>query len=770
MSKFVFAIVLGLYCVSADLCNQSRSTSAISVDLPTSRAFSRFLDFSVSALAQATAVSAPADMMVDKHPVREVGSALHVPALSAHEVCTRRPGVECAPGEGNHASTCSSDSPEALGGVRAPRTPLRGLWGPDSIDRSTPVETYRGCGWHESEPRIPHRGSSPANAEPTPGYRGGGSIGGEGPDKPHTSSGRAKDHTPCGQAETVEYHAPLQPLELGGCGISGVATAHPPPVTDGLEQCAHGPDTTRMSGAHGMGIASRRGENPCSGTPPTVTGAGQGEVVAEEVRSGHTACSGPGGPTADAEQQQQPLVTTVTLVVPVVTLVVLGVVAAVDLVPVVTLAVLGVVAVVAAVLKSMRGVVRSFPGYLFLGAVFALVAKVGAVCPHCSSNIPSCTFDSDGKCPAVGTITENAALVAGVAAASVTALKLTSVISTRFLRMFTRAHLNLVLELVRRPAPGSVFEMTPDTKLSAILHAVGAGQITLNQACVTMMGFVDDEADETKQQKLMAKYKLLTDSEKVTTVGAAGLADTGVFTWLYGKITHFVAERGMQVKIDVDVGSSSSSAANVLTTTIKRTKSMVDFFESLNLFIMFTVALGMCGTSTVTEFLEFVVFDTIRMRGEPWQLAHELFVLMLRRIEDSGGKITFGNSMNEGHLGTLLEEARVSTAHYYGDAVFFRGAAQGRRGRNGNDNVDDDSVVCKPYNGKCTPTSSTPCWHWNTNQPHPKDALRPDGTCKRAHVCDQYVSNKGVGGKCMGPHSRDKCDNPHKCSAKERPQ
>ena len=91
--------------------------------------------------------------------------------------------------------------------------------------------------------------------------------------------------------------------------------------------------------------------------------------------------------------------------------------AAVDLVPVVTLAVLGVVAVVAAVLKSMRGVVRSFPGYLFLGAVFALVAKVGAVCPHCSSNIPSCTFDSDGKCPAVGTITENAALVAGVAAA-----------------------------------------------------------------------------------------------------------------------------------------------------------------------------------------------------------------------------------------------------------------------------------------------------------------------------------------------------------------
>ena len=115
----------------------------------------------------------------------------------------------------------------------------------------------------------------------------------------------------------------------------------------------------------------------------------------------------------------------------------------------------------------------------------------------------------------------------------------------------------------------------------------------------------------------MAKYKLLTDSEKVTTVGAAGLADTGVFTWLYGKITHFVAERGMQVKIDVDVGSSSSSAANVLTTTIKRTKSMVDFFESLNLFIMFTVALGMCGTSTVTEFLEFVVFDTIRMRGEP---------------------------------------------------------------------------------------------------------------------------------------------------------
>ena len=46
---------------------------------------------------------------------------------------------------------------------------------------------------------------------------------------------------------------------------------------------------------------------------------------------------------------------------------------------------------------------------------------------------------------------------------------------------------------------------------------------------------------------------------------------------------------------------------------------------------------------------------------------------------------------------------------------------------------------------------------------HPKSALKPDGTCKFDHVCDHFVTGKGKGGKCGGPHARTECTNPGKC-------
>lgn len=37
--------------------------------------------------------------------------------------------------------------------------------------------------------------------------------------------------------------------------------------------------------------------------------------------------------------------------------------------------------------------------------------------------------------------------------------------------------------------------------------------------------------------------------------------------------------------------------------------------------------------------------------------------------------------------------------------------------------------------------------------------LKPDGTCTFAHKCNQFVSDKGPGGYCMGPHARcNGCD------------
>ena len=257
-----------------------------------------------------------------------------------------------------------------------------------------------------------------------------------------------------------------------------------------------------------------------------------------------------------------------------------------------------------------------------------------AVCPYCFGNIASCRFDTDaGKCPANDLPTQNAGVVGGLAAlvAAGTALTLTDIVRPRFLRMFTKAHLSALLQLVKRPAAGTIFEVKEGSKLTDVLQAISVGQLTLEHAMICYAGFIDDcdpVDDKDKLQRLRETYKLLSSTKDMKGFASSGTAsaEIGVWTWLYGKVTNFVAERGMQTSVSLDTGSSSSDAqkTTVLTSTIKRFKQPWDFMEALNLFMMFSVALGLCTCTVMAEFYEYVVFDTIRMRGQPWQLAAEV--------------------------------------------------------------------------------------------------------------------------------------------------
>ena len=418
--------------------------------------------------------------------------------------------------------------------------------------------------------------------------------------------------------------------------------------------------------------------------------------------------------------------------------------------------------------------VREHGGAKRVAVALVLVPVVFAVCPGCSGNAASCTYDTDGKCPTIDLPTANAGVVAGLASAAAVTLTLTHVISPRFLRMFTRAHLNAVLQLVRRPSPGTIFELKPDTKLTAVLSAVSSGQVTMEQALVAFAGFIDDEADEAKRKALVERYKLLTSTKDIGKYTAAGstVTDTGVYSWLWAKITVFVDTRGMQVatmQVEVD-GTPAASTSNVLSSTIKRFKDPMEFTECLNLFVMFGTALGLFTAVAITEFLEHVVYDTYRMRGYPWQLAHELLVVMFRRIEDSGGKLSIVNCIDDSHLNTVIDEATTNAKHHYPNLTFFRTFAGKANGtRVGGGGADGDTGDVK-WNGKFTATSDEACWFFNSGQKHTAAHLHPDGTCKRNHVCDRYLTD---GTKCMGKegtpgHSRANCDHPRKGQPKSK--
>ena len=76
------------------------------------------------------------------------------------------------------------------------------------------------------------------------------------------------------------------------------------------------------------------------------------------------------------------------------------------------------------------------------------------------------------------------------------------------------------------------------------------------------------------------------------------------------------------------------------------------------------------------------------MRKQPWELAAELLVVMLRRIEDSAGRLNLVNATNEVHLNTVMDEARANTEHFHG-AAFFRTRAGNARI---DETTDDDTT------------------------------------------------------------------------------
>ena len=211
--------------------------------------------------------------------------------------------------------------------------------------------------------------------------------------------------------------------------------------------------------------------------------------------------------------------------------------------------------------------------------ILALLLCVDAVCPYCFGNLASCTFGtSGGKCLACDVPVSNAGVVGGVAALAGTALTLTDVIRPRFLRIFTKAHLTAILQLVKRPQAGTIFEIKSTSKLASVLQAISVGQVTLEQALVAYAGFIDDDdgSDAGRLTKLRETYKMLSSAKDVKAFGGVGVAssDLGVWTWLYGKVSTFVGEKGMQTTVALDAGSSSSDTGKtgIMTATIKRFK------------------------------------------------------------------------------------------------------------------------------------------------------------------------------------------------------
>ena len=383
-------------------------------------------------------------------------------------------------------------------------------------------------------------------------------------------------------------------------------------------------------------------------------------------------------------------------------------------------------------LKPQKGTSKA--GFWITFLVFKVGdSRVEAVCPMCNGYGVGCTWAADKCCPAVDEPTSNRNIITG---ASTGMISLAKCIPARFLRAFTRAELTAVATIAARPPPGTPVTITAATKLKEISVYLNQGLISMDQVSMLYAGFIDDESDEDTKRTLMYNLKLLMSMKDLPgVVGAQAESGEpyGVLAWLLAMVASFVAAGTIVAKTTLGPADASTSSGTGSRHVAKlvRPKTMVDLFELMNLYIMFYTSLGLGSTILITQFFEFVIFDTIRMRSKQWPVAFELLVILLRKVENTVD-LTIGNVMQEVYLNSAMEEAVEAAKTCY--AAFFRSPQLAAA-------KEDD-----PKGGD-KPTA------WN--------------------VCDHWVSNKGAGGRCLGTegtpgHARADCDNPHRCESKQQ--
>ena len=368
----------------------------------------------------------------------------------------------------------------------------------------------------------------------------------------------------------------------------------------------------------------------------------------------------------------------------------------------------------------------------------------------------------DGKCPAGEGIAINAALIAGVAMTGVATkvLSFLGLIRPRFLRAFPPAALNVISSLARKPMTGTAFIHTMDTKDAEVKQAISTGQYSFEAASFRYSELADsldpDVEAEAKQLKKIDRSLASLKFHKETALHISSTSTTdqaGSRTYILARASTWVMEEGLRCKMCLTNDTDHSNAtSSIFTAQLTRPTTFEECSEILNLNLLFSAVLGVCAASVTAQFYEYVIYDTIRAQGLPWQVAFELLVIMYRRIEDSGGTITIESVYNEATLNSVLDEARRNASHFYPKISAFFRTPGGNPGANGGN--DENNGI--KYNGKGS-DKGRPCGTWNRGETHTPDELKADGTCKKMHVCNKWITSAGPYGRCLGPHIALKC-------------
>ena len=210
---------------------------------------------------------------------------------------------------------------------------------------------------------------------------------------------------------------------------------------------------------------------------------------------------------------------------------------------------------------------------------------------------------------------------------------------------------------------------------------------------------------------------------------------------------------------DPSASSSAPGSGKTFSAQMSRPTSEAQMYRLLNAFVILCQATSLASSLALCPFFEEVVYDPVASGSVHWCVAFECVIVYLRMLEAQGpsGTYTISNIVyRAGGIDSIRSQAaRIARDHY--PAAFFRPHGgnpwTGEVDKGGEQKGKLFSGTLKGFN-----TSSTvPCRAWNLGEKHAAKNVDPNGCCKLLHACDQFVTDKGPRGQCLGNHKRADC-------------
>ena len=133
-----------------------------------------------------------------------------------------------------------------------------------------------------------------------------------------------------------------------------------------------------------------------------------------------------------------------------------------------------------------------------------------------------------------------------------------------------------------------------------------------------------------------------------------------------------------------------------------------------------------------------------------WPIAFELLLIYLQEVDRQPDRWSLGTIYaGSGAIDVRRKEAAAIAKARYSPS-FFRsnGGSPGITTGAGGKKLENIDL----FNA----TSKRGCTAWNNGTAHDASTVDANGRCKFRHACNQWVTDKGKGGQCLGDHKTER--------------